>query len=215
MTDLAAGRRFLAGRARHACARCSTRGVNAPVTHQRRPAVRRRRRAAACASRRATRARPRRSWNGRADARRRPDRGRYPYALAQRRDGRRHAASAPCASTGAPALMDGRSLGRSFARGADARRDASSRARFHARAGVDRRSSARRPRRVGEPRRVALTGGCFQNARLTEATIAALRAAGFAPVSGIERVPPNDGGIALGQAVWAARTIERGAAPCA
>jgi hydrogenase maturation protein HypF len=55
--------------------------------------------------------------------------------------------------------------------------------------------------RVGE-RQVALTGGCFQNARLTEATVAALRSAGFAPLWH-RQVPPNDGGLALGQAVWA------------
>jgi hydrogenase maturation protein HypF len=55
---------------------------------------------------------------------------------------------------------------------------------------------------IGE-RRVILTGGCFQNARLTEGAVAALRAAGHEPVWH-RRVPPNDGGIALGQAAWAA-----------
>ena len=49
-----------------------------------------------------------------------------------------------------------------------------------------------------------LTGGCFQNARLTEATVAALRAAGLSPWWH-ERVPANDGGLALGQAWWAAQ----------
>lgn len=57
--------------------------------------------------------------------------------------------------------------------------------------------------RIGQ-KTVVLTGGCFQNARLTEATIAAVRAAGMTPVWP-ERVPPNDGGLALGQAYWAAR----------
>jgi hydrogenase maturation protein HypF len=56
--------------------------------------------------------------------------------------------------------------------------------------------------RIGE-QRVALTGGCFQNLRLTECTLAALRAAGHDAFFH-RRVPPNDGGIALGQAVWAA-----------
>ena len=56
--------------------------------------------------------------------------------------------------------------------------------------------------RVGE-KTVALSGGCFQNARLSEATIAALRAAGLTPWWH-ERVPANDGGLALGQAWWAA-----------
>ena len=67
--------------------------------------------------------------------------------------------------------------------------------------------------RVGEPR-VALTGGCFQNARLTEATVAALRAAGFEPLWH-RQVPPNDGGLSLGQAVWAAWTEGRAGTPCA
>ena len=49
-----------------------------------------------------------------------------------------------------------------------------------------------------------LTGGCFQNARLTEAAVAELRAAGLSPWWH-ERVPANDGGLALGQAWWAAR----------
>jgi len=53
---------------------------------------------------------------------------------------------------------------------------------------------------------VVLTGGCFQNAVLTEATVAALRAAGATPVWH-EQVPPNDGGLALGQAYWAARYV--------
>jgi hydrogenase maturation protein HypF len=36
-------------------------------------------------------------------------------------------------------------------------------------------------RRIGE-RCVVLSGGCFQNARLTEATVASLRAAGCEPI---------------------------------
>lgn len=66
--------------------------------------------------------------------------------------------------------------------------------------------------RVGEPR-VALTGGCFQNARLTEAAVAALRAAGFEAIWH-RLIPPNDGGLALGQAVWAAWTEPKGARRC-
>lgn len=58
-------------------------------------------------------------------------------------------------------------------------------------------------RAAGE-NRVALSGGCFQNRRLTERTVTRLRAAGFA-VYWHQRVPPNDGGIALGQVVAARR----------
>lgn len=47
-------------------------------------------------------------------------------------------------------------------------------------------------------RRVVLTGGCFQNRILTERTVGRLEAAGFRPYWH-QRVPPNDGGIALGQ----------------
>ncbi len=47
-------------------------------------------------------------------------------------------------------------------------------------------------------RRVVLTGGCFQNRILTERTVSRLEAAGFHPYWH-QRVPPNDGGIALGQ----------------
>jgi len=51
--------------------------------------------------------------------------------------------------------------------------------------------------RVGEPR-VVLSGGCFQNALLLERVVCRLREAGFRPYWH-QRVPPNDGGIALGQ----------------
>jgi hydrogenase maturation protein HypF len=67
--------------------------------------------------------------------------------------------------------------------------------------------------RIGE-HRVVLTGGCFQNKRLTEATVAELRAAGCAPYWH-QRVPPNDGGIAVGQAMWAAWQERREVTPCA
>ena len=58
-------------------------------------------------------------------------------------------------------------------------------------------------RRVATPR-IALTGGCFQNKYLLERTVGALRSAGFSPYWH-QRVPPNDGGVALGQAVAAGR----------
>jgi hydrogenase maturation protein HypF len=49
---------------------------------------------------------------------------------------------------------------------------------------------------------VALGGGCFQNARLLELTVAALEAAGFEVLVPRE-LPPNDGAIAAGQALGA------------
>lgn len=56
-------------------------------------------------------------------------------------------------------------------------------------------------RNIGE-KRVVLSGGCFQNRYLTEKTVARLTDSGFA-VYWHQRVPPNDGGISLGQAVGA------------
>ena len=55
---------------------------------------------------------------------------------------------------------------------------------------------------------VVLTGGCFQNRILTERTVIALRRSGF-KVYWHQRVPPNDGGIALGQ-LYAAVLKESG-----
>ncbi len=52
--------------------------------------------------------------------------------------------------------------------------------------------------------KVVLSGGCFQNRLLTERTIARLREKGFQPYWH-QRVPPGDGGIALGQLVEAGR----------
>jgi len=55
--------------------------------------------------------------------------------------------------------------------------------------------------------RVALTGGCFQNRLLCEAAIDALRGHGIEPVWH-HRIPPNDGGIAAGQALAAWHAAE-------
>jgi len=52
-------------------------------------------------------------------------------------------------------------------------------------------------RRSGE-NRVVLSGGCFQNRYLTERAIARLAQEGFRPYWH-QRIPPNDGGISLGQ----------------
>ncbi len=57
--------------------------------------------------------------------------------------------------------------------------------------------------------RVCLSGGTFQNMYLLEHALAGLRGCGF-EVFLHARVPPNDGGISLGQAVIANEIIRRG-----
>jgi hydrogenase maturation protein HypF len=52
--------------------------------------------------------------------------------------------------------------------------------------------------------KIVLTGGCFQNRYLSERCIARLVESGFRPYWH-QRIPPNDGGIALGQVVAAIR----------
>jgi hydrogenase maturation protein HypF len=59
--------------------------------------------------------------------------------------------------------------------------------------------------RAADEERVMLTGGCFQNKYLTERAVRRLREDGFRPYWH-QRVPTNDGGIALGQI--AASTLE-------
>jgi len=59
-------------------------------------------------------------------------------------------------------------------------------------------------------KRVVLSGGVFQNARLLTGLARALEAEGF-EVFSHRLVPTNDGGIALGQAVIAAKSIGHGA----
>jgi hydrogenase maturation protein HypF len=60
---------------------------------------------------------------------------------------------------------------------------------------------------VGE-KQIALTGGCFQNRYLTERAVYRLCAEGFEPCWH-HQIPPNDGGIAVGQIVGARRTLKR------
>ena len=60
--------------------------------------------------------------------------------------------------------------------------------------------------RIGEGK-VVLTGGCFQNLYLIEKTVRGLESRGFRAYWH-QRIPPNDGGISLGQAVAAAHMRE-------
>jgi hydrogenase maturation protein HypF len=59
---------------------------------------------------------------------------------------------------------------------------------------------------AGEPRTVVLSGGTFQNLRLLGSVRKRLAQLGFRVLSH-RRVPPNDGGIAYGQAAIAARRM--------
>ncbi|HWR35312.1 MAG TPA: carbamoyltransferase HypF [Clostridia bacterium] len=56
---------------------------------------------------------------------------------------------------------------------------------------------------------VALSGGCFQNKLLTERAVTRLQQAGFR-VYWHQRIPPNDGGIAVGQVMAAIRELKNG-----
>jgi hydrogenase maturation protein HypF len=58
-----------------------------------------------------------------------------------------------------------------------------------------------------ELERVVLSGGCFQNRFLCERSVVQLRKAGFQPYWH-QRVPPNDGGISLGQ-VYVAQLLSK------
>lgn len=52
--------------------------------------------------------------------------------------------------------------------------------------------------KIADEEKIALSGGCFQNKLLTELAVTRLRSEGFR-VYWHQRIPPNDGGIALGQ----------------
>jgi hydrogenase maturation protein HypF len=62
-------------------------------------------------------------------------------------------------------------------------------------------------KRIGEEK-IVLTGGCFQNRYLTERAVERLREEKLRPYWH-QRVPPNDGGISLGQAVAASWLYDR------
>lgn len=79
-------------------------------------------------------------------------------------------------------------------------------ARFHGTIAEAIRAGCRRARNEGAPGAVALAGGCFQNALLVHETRRRLEADGFEVLLN-RLVPPNDGGIALGQAAIAAARL--------
>jgi hydrogenase maturation protein HypF len=56
-------------------------------------------------------------------------------------------------------------------------------------------------------KKVVLSGGCFQNKYLTERSVTRLRSEGFEPYWH-RRIPPNDGGLSLGQLFAAARRLK-------
>jgi hydrogenase maturation protein HypF len=62
-------------------------------------------------------------------------------------------------------------------------------------------------KRADQPK-VVLTGGCFQNMFLLQHAVQRLESAGFKPYWH-QRIPPNDGGISLGQIVIASGRIAR------
>ncbi|MFE9552589.1 carbamoyltransferase HypF [Streptomyces sp. NPDC006692] len=81
-------------------------------------------------------------------------------------------------------------------------------ARFHQAVACLVRSMCARARADHALDTVALTGGVFANSFLSSACSGALRADGFT-VLRHHRVPPNDGGLALGQLIVAARAGAR------
>ncbi len=79
-------------------------------------------------------------------------------------------------------------------------------AKFHATLGEIIIEVCCRIRELTGRGQVALSGGVFQNVRLLTETVAQLAAAGF-EVYTHSRIPPNDGGIALGQAAVASAIL--------
>jgi hydrogenase maturation protein HypF len=80
--------------------------------------------------------------------------------------------------------------------------------RFHRTLATIIADSCARIRESDGLNRVCLSGGTFQNLRLLDHSVTGLREHGF-EVFIHRRVPPNDGGLALGQAVIANQRIER------
>jgi hydrogenase maturation protein HypF len=109
----------------------------------------------------------------------------------------------PGATAGAPAILDwGPLLLALLEDGARGIEVSLRSARFHNALVAGIVSAAR----LAGSSRVALSGGCFQNRFLLERTREQLTAAGFEVLTH-RLVPPNDGGIALGQVLAAATRI--------
>ena len=89
---------------------------------------------------------------------------------------------------------------------------ASMAARFHSTLARAITEACRRARATDGLDRVCLSGGSFQNMRLLEATIGELERSGFAVYWHAE-IPPNDGGLALGQAVIASAALQSASGP--
>jgi hydrogenase maturation protein HypF len=129
------------------------------------------------------------------------DHGRYPLTFEEPDDELIDADGEP-----APFMIDLRPMIRAIAHeldGTHAPETPEIAARFHDTLADAIVAGCRRAREAGAPATVALTGGCFQNRRLTERARAGLERAGF-EVLLHRRVPCNDGGIALGQVAIAA-----------
>jgi hydrogenase maturation protein HypF len=110
---------------------------------------------------------------------------------------------------GSPAEIDLRPAVRAIA--ADLRRGepaSAVSARFHETLARAVAESCRRARRATGHGTVALSGGCFQSRILSERCAQLLGAGGF-EVLEHRRVPPGDGGIALGQAAVASHRLAR------
>jgi hydrogenase maturation protein HypF len=110
---------------------------------------------------------------------------------------------------GAPDEIDLRPTVRAVVAALRAGRDAAGiSAAFHATLSHAVAAACRRARESTGLGTVALSGGCFQNARLTHGCLALLEADGFEALIH-RKVPPNDGGVSLGQAAVAAWRLRR------
>ncbi|MGH9514408.1 MAG: carbamoyltransferase HypF, partial [Terriglobales bacterium] len=114
-----------------------------------------------------------------------------------------------------PAQIDVRPAIREIVRDVQSRQPAGViAARFHNTIAAIIAEMCERIRASEKLNRVCLTGGTFQNMYLLSHTVALLRKLGF-EVFSHTAVPPNDGGIALGQAVIANEILKSGAYSCA